>query len=58
MERFVQFVVAGGAVLVPALWGTALAAPGSGAWLAAALLAAVGCATVLAGVWRELDLDA
>lgn len=56
MERFVQLVVAGGVVLVAALWGAELATPASTVWLAAATLAAVGCAVVLAGIWLELDL--
>lgn len=58
MERFVQFVVAGGVVLVAALWGAEATAPQSPLWLGAAALAAAGCAAVLAGIWLELDLAA
>jgi hypothetical protein len=56
MERFAQLVVAGGLLAVAGLWGAELAAPASGVWLAAVTLAAIGCAAVLAGIWRELDL--
>jgi hypothetical protein len=56
MERFVQFVVAGGLCLVAALWAAEFSAPGSLAGLAAAAVAAVGAAGVLAGVWLELDV--
>jgi hypothetical protein len=54
MERFAQYVVAGGLTLVAGLW-TAEFAPGSVPRLAALAVAAAGAAIVLGGIHRELD---
>jgi hypothetical protein len=56
MERFAKLVASGGIVLLAGLWGAELATPASSAWLAAAAVAAIGCAVVLAGIRTELDL--
>lgn len=56
MERFVRSIVAGGLVLVGALWLTALTDSGSAPWLAGLVLALCGTGAVLAGIWSELDL--
>lgn len=51
-----QYVVAGGLVLLAGLWVTALAGSGSGPWLAGAALAALGVGGLLAGIRRELSI--
>ena len=56
MERFVQLIVAGGVVLVGALWLAALSEWGSAPWLAGVVLALCGTAGLAAGIWSELEL--
>lgn len=57
MERFARLVVAGGVGLVAGLWVTALAPPGSPAWLGGAGLALAATVALGAGIWTELDVD-
>ena len=55
MERFVQLIVAGGVVLVGALWLAALVEYGSAPWWGGVVLALLAAGTVFAGILRELD---
>lgn len=55
MERFVQYVVAGGLALVAGLWTTEFASPSSALWATGVALAALGAVALFAGVHRELD---
>lgn len=56
MERFVQFVVAGGLTMVVGLWMTELTATWSIPWLIGVVVALVGMVVSLAGIYRELSL--
>ena len=58
MERFVQLIVAGGLVLVGALWLVDLFARGSPQWIAGVALALLGVAGVMAGIFSELEAGA
>ena len=55
MERFLQYVVAGGLAVVAGLWLVELATPHSGPWLAASVLAIAGAGVLCAGVSVELE---
>ncbi|WP_226004295.1 hypothetical protein [Natrinema salinisoli] len=56
MERFVQLIVAGGVVLVGALWLTALVEYGSVPWVGGVVFALLGTGVVLAGIGSEIEL--
>jgi dipeptide/tripeptide permease len=56
MERFAQYVVAGGLALVAGLWATSLASQASARWLLGVALAALGAVTLSAGIWREVTV--
>ncbi|NUB89698.1 hypothetical protein HTZ84_19590 [Haloterrigena sp. SYSU A558-1] len=58
MERFVRLIVAGGLVLVGALWLVDLFARGSPQWLVGVALAILGFVGVMAGIFSELESDA
>jgi hypothetical protein len=58
MERFVQLIVAGGVVLVGALWLAALVEYGSVVWFGGVALALLVTAVVLAGIFSELESGA
>ncbi|SEW15122.1 hypothetical protein [Natrinema salifodinae] len=58
MERFVQLIVAGGVVLVGALWLVAVAEAWSADWLAGVALALLGAGANVAGIVRELESGA
>ncbi|MFB6297062.1 MAG: hypothetical protein ABEH56_00915 [Salinirussus sp.] len=55
MERFVQFLVAGGVVAVAGLWLAELSSPGSTAWLAGAALVVTGIVGLVRGIGAPLD---
>jgi hypothetical protein len=55
MERFVQFVVAGGLALVAGLWLAALTPLWSGPWLAGAVLSLGGVAGLAVGIGAEIE---
>ncbi|MFB6269413.1 MAG: hypothetical protein ABEH83_05680 [Halobacterium sp.] len=55
MERFAQFVVGGGLLLVAGLWGVELAPSQSLAWLGAVAVSVGSFAAVFAGIWLELE---
>ncbi|MDF9744711.1 hypothetical protein [Natrinema salsiterrestre] len=55
MERFVQLIVAGGVVLVGALWLAALVEYGSVVWFGGVVLALLGTGAVLAGIVSQLE---
>ncbi|MXV64550.1 hypothetical protein GS429_21235 [Natronorubrum sp. JWXQ-INN-674] len=57
MERFVQLIVAGGVVLVGALWLVALFDRGSILWIVGLVLAVLGSAGLGAGILWELETD-
>ncbi|MDS0299761.1 hypothetical protein NDI76_13510 [Halogeometricum sp. S1BR25-6] len=56
MERFVRYVVVGGAVLVAGLWTVTLSETQSLAWAAGVGLVLVGVAALADGIRRELDV--
>ena len=56
MERFVQFVVAGGIAMVVGLWVVELTATSSAPWFVGVLAALGGAVLALAGIYRELSL--
>lgn len=56
MERFVQYVVAGGLVMVVGLWVAELTPLWSVPWVLGVLAAVGGTALALAGIYRELSL--
>lgn len=56
MERFVQYVVAGGLALVTGLWATSLSSETSMPWLLGVALAILGTGALSAGIWREVSL--
>lgn len=56
MERFVQYVVAGGLAMVVGLWVLELTATLSAPWFVGALVALGGAVLALAGIYRELSL--
>ena len=58
MERFVRLIVAGGVVLVAALWLVALFEWGSTPWAVGIALAALGFVGVMAGIFSELESGA
>ncbi|MFQ3476133.1 hypothetical protein HKK80_07715 [Halonotius sp. F2-221B] len=55
MERFVQFIVAGGLALVVGLWGSQIAAPSSQAWLGSVAVALVGVVALAVGINSQID---
>ncbi|MDS0294168.1 hypothetical protein [Halogeometricum luteum] len=56
MERFVRYVVGGGAALVAGLWTVTLSEGQSLAWAAGAGLVLFGVAALAGGIRRELDV--
>ncbi|WP_408956894.1 hypothetical protein [Natrinema sp. 74] len=58
MERFVRMIVAGGVVLVGALWLVTLVEYGSAPWWGGVGLALLGTGAVFAGIGRELESGA
>ncbi|WP_339105766.1 hypothetical protein [Haloterrigena salinisoli] len=58
MERFVRLIVAGGVVLVGALWLVDLVARGSPQWIVGIALAILGFVGVMAGIFSELESGA
>lgn len=56
MERFAQYIVAGGLVMVAGLWVTALTTTWSVPWVVGAVVAFAGMAVSLVGIYRELSL--
>jgi len=55
MERFVQFIVAGGLALVAGLWLRQIADPTSQAWLAGVALAVLGAVALAVGINSQID---
>ncbi|WP_137289309.1 hypothetical protein [Natronorubrum halophilum] len=55
MERFVRLIVAGGVVLVVALWLAALFERGSTLWIVGTALAVLGIGVLTAGIFSELE---
>lgn len=55
VERFVQYVVGGGLLLVAGLWVAALAPAWSPPWLVGAALSLVGAAGLGLGIRRALS---
>ncbi|WP_121741710.1 hypothetical protein [Natronorubrum halophilum] len=58
MERFVRLIVAGGVVLVVALWLAALFERGSMLWIVGIALAVLGTGMLTAGIFSELEASA
>lgn len=56
MERFVQYIVAGGLAMVVGLWVAEFTTTWSIPWLLGVLVALGGTAIALAGIYRELTL--
>ena len=56
MERFVQFVVAGGLALVAGLWAARLFGAWTVPWSIGVLLAVLGVVGLGAGIWSKIDL--
>jgi len=55
MERFVQFIVAGGLALLAGLWLRRIADPASGAWLAGVALAVLGVVALGVGIYSQIE---
>ena len=55
MERFVQFVVAGGLALVAGLWAIRLSGRWSPPWVAGAAIGTLGVVALAVGIGRELE---
>lgn len=55
MERFVRLIVAGGVVLVGALWVVAFFDPWSVAWLAGVVLTLLGVGGLSVGISSEIE---
>ncbi|WP_276261433.1 hypothetical protein [Haloglomus litoreum] len=58
MERFVQFVVAGGLTLLGGLWLAEWAARPSAVWVAGVAVALLGCVALAVGIGHELEVGA
>lgn len=56
MERFVQYLVAGGLAMVVGLWVAEFTTMWTIPWLVGVLLALGGTVLALAGIYRELSL--
>ena len=55
MERFAQYIVAGGLTMVVGLWVATLTTTWSVPWVVGALAAVVGLVVSLVGIRRELS---
>jgi hypothetical protein len=55
MERFVQFIVAGGLALVAGLWGSQLTAPPSQAWLGSVAVVVGGVIALAVGINSQIE---
>ncbi|MFC7043119.1 hypothetical protein [Halonotius sp. GCM10025705] len=55
MERFVQFIVAGGLALLAGLWGSQIADPSSQAWLGSVAVAVGGVLALAVGINSQLE---
>ena len=55
MERFVQYIVAGGLALVAGLWVAHLFEWGSNAWILGAVLVALGTGGLGVGIASEIE---
>ncbi|WP_167768505.1 hypothetical protein [Haloarcula amylovorans] len=56
MERFVQFVVAGGLSLAAGLWIATLTASQTPGWFVGVVLVVAGIAGLATGIGRELQV--
>lgn len=55
MERFVQFVVMGGAVMLAGIWFTRFTEAWTSSWMLGAAAAVLGGGGILWGVWSQVD---
>jgi hypothetical protein len=55
MERFVQFIVAGGLALVAGLWGGQIADPQSQVWLGSVAVVVVGVLALAVGINSQIE---
>jgi len=55
MERFVQFIVAGGLALVAGLWGSQIADPQSQAWFGSVAVVVVGVVALAVGINSQIE---
>ena len=55
MERFVQFIVAGGLALLAGLWGSQIVDASSQAWLGSVAIAVVGVVALAVGINSQIE---
>ena len=55
MERFVQFMVAGGLALLAGLWGSQIVDASSQAWLGSVAIAVVGILALAVGINSQIE---
>ena len=55
MERFVQFIVAGGLALLAGLWGSQIVDASSQAWLGSVAVVVVGVVALAVGINSQIE---
>lgn len=57
MERFVQFVVGGGIIMLAGLWITGFTEAWTPGWLTGAAIALLGFSVILWGIWSQVETE-